>query len=334
MKHIITVIILILVLTGLVYWGLSSVGLLPDEASVQAELIDWLFNVEIIGISFLFSLIFVPLVYSLIVFRQKPGDESFGEYITGNTTIELLWTLIPLIMVLVLSYLGAWALGDTLREDPEAMEVEVTAFQWSWRFYYPDYDVTSTELYLPVDQQILFLMESPDVIHSFWVPEFRVKQDIVPGLTTEMRITPKTEGDYTVRCAELCGKDHAYMNAPVVVVSEENFLTWIAEQQAAAIPSGEPDPKRGERVAEQNGCFACHSTDGSSLIGPTWKGLFESEVELTDGSVVIADYDFLVESILDPRATTVDGYPVEAMPPYPLNEAQLQDLIAYIESLK
>jgi cytochrome c oxidase subunit 2 len=333
MRHFVIVAVLVLLMTALVYFGLNAFDLLPEEASLQAETIDWLFNVEIIGISFLFSLVIVPLVYSLVVFRRKPGDQSDGAYITGNTPIELVWTIIPLIIVLVLAYLGAWSLGDTLRVDPTAMEVEVTAFQWAWRFDYPDYGITTNELYLPVNEQVLLEMESPDVIHSFWVPEFRVKQDIVPGLTTELRITPTETGDYTVRCAELCGVKHAYMTAPVVV-SESAFETWVAEQQAASVPSGEPNAASGEKIAQQNGCFACHSTDGSTQIGPTWRGLYESEVELVDGTTVTADDEFLIESILDAGATTVAGFPEGAMPPYPLSDTQIADLIAYIQSLK
>jgi cytochrome c oxidase subunit 2 len=334
MRHFVIVAVLILIMTGLVYYGLNSVGLFPAEASQQAQTIDWLFDLEIIGISFLFSLIVVPLAYSLIRFRQKPGDESFGAYITGNTPLELVWTLIPLIIVLVLAYLGAWSLGDTLRVDPTAMKIEVTAFQWAWRFHYPDYDITTNELYLLVDKQVLLEMESPDVIHSFWVPEFRVKQDIVPGLTTELRITPTIIGNYTVRCSELCGTQHAYMNAPVMVVNQEDFDTWVSEQQVAAVPSDEPDPDRGENLARQNGCFACHTTDGTVEIGPTWQGLYGSEVELSDGSFVTADGAFLAESILDPNATIVAGYPSGAMPPYTFTQDQIADLIAFIESLK
>jgi len=334
MRHFVIVAVLILVMTALVYFGLNQIGLFPAEASQQAETIDWLFNLEIIGISFLFSLVIVPLAYSLIRFRQKPGDESFGAYFTGNTAVELVWTLIPLIVVLVLAYLGAWTLGKTLRVDPNAMEIEVTAFQWAWRFYYPDYDITTNDLYLPVDKQVLLKMESPDVIHSFWVPEFRVKQDVVPGQTTEVRITPTVIGDYTVRCSELCGTQHAYMTAPVVVVSEDDFTGWVSDQQAAVVSSGEPDPSRGKTFAEQNGCFACHTTDGSKGIGPTWQGLYESQVELSDGSTVTADEVYIIESILEPKAKTVSGFPEGVMPSYPFTEAQIADVVAFIESLK
>jgi cytochrome c oxidase subunit 2 len=334
MRHIIIVAVFVLLTTILVYAGLNMIGLLPESASAQAETIDWLFNIEIIAISFLFSLIVVPLIYSLIVFRRRPGDTSDGVYFEGNTRLEIIWTIIPLFAVLILAYLGAWSLGDTLRTDPQAMTVNVTAFQWAWRFDYPEYGITTTDLYLPIDKQVLLKMESPDVIHSFWVPEFRVKQDIVPGRVTELRITPTEFGEYKVRCAELCGTSHTYMLASVVVVSESDFANWVEEQKIEVPDTGEPDASRGEKIAQQNGCFACHSLDGSILVGPSWKDLFGSQVELSDGSTVTADETFIRESILDPNATIVAGFPEGAMPQYNLSDQQIDDIIAFIQTLK
>jgi cytochrome c oxidase subunit 2 len=334
MKQISIVVVLILVSSVLVYFGLTSLGLLPAEASAQAETIDWLLNIELIAISFLFSIIVVPLIYSLVVFRRKPGEEGEGEDISGNTKIEIIWTLIPLLIVLGLAYLGAWSLGDALKVDPQAMVVEVTAFQWGWKFYYPEYGLTTTELHIPVDKQILFEMESQDVIHSFWVPEFRLKQDVVPGRTTEVRITPIEQGNFTLRCAELCGTSHSYMNAPVVVVSADEFENW-AQEQIALIPEDTgPNADRGEILANQNGCVACHSWDGSVLVGPTWKGLFGSEVELADGTTVVADEEYIKESILEPNAKIVAGFPQNAMPQYTLSDGEVADLIEFIKTLQ
>ncbi|MEN8241558.1 MAG: cytochrome c oxidase subunit II [Chloroflexota bacterium] len=334
MRHFIILAVLILALTALVYFGLDTIGLLPVSASLQAVTIDWLFDIEIMAISFLFALIIVPLVYSLIVFRRKPGETGDGEYIEGHTKLEITWTLIPLLVVLGLAYLGAWSLGDTLRADPEAMEIKISAFQWGWKFKYPDYGITTTELYLPIDQQVKLVMESSDVIHSFWVPEFRVKQDIIPGQTTELRITPTILGDYKLRCAELCGTEHAYMLADVVVVSEEDLLAWVDAQKALIPDTVGPDPERGEIVVEQNGCIACHSVDGSEGRGPTWLGLFGAEVDLADGTVTLADEAFLIESILDPNATIVAGYPANAMPQFSLTEEEIADILAFIETLQ
>jgi cytochrome c oxidase subunit 2 len=176
-------------------------------------------------------------------------------------------------------------------------------------------------------------MESRDVIHSFWVPEFRLKQDIVPGQVTEYRVTPIELGDYTVRCAELCGTSHSYMNAPVVVVSETDFQNWTVEQIALIPDDPGPNAERGEIIANQNGCFACHSVDGSIIVGPTWLGLYGSEVELADGTTVTADDDFIIESVLDPNAKIVKGYPSNAMPQYTLTSEELADIIEFIKSI-
>jgi cytochrome c oxidase subunit 2 len=324
MRQIAILVILILISSVLVYYGLDSLNLLPLKASAQAETIDWLFNVELIAIAFLFSLIVVPLIYSLVVFRRKPGEEGEGEHIEGSTKIEILWTVIPLIIVLGLAYMGAWSLGDALRVDPEAYVIEVTAFQWGWKFYYPEFGLTTSELYLPLDKQTVLEMESRDVIHSFWVPEFRLKQDIVPGQVTEYRITPIELGNYTVRCAELCGTSHSYMNAPVIVVTENEFNTWVEEQIALIPDDPGPNADRGEIVASQNGCFACHSVDGSLIVGPTWRGLYGS----------VADDGFITESIVDPNAKIVAGYPTNAMPLYTFSENELADLIEFIKTLE
>ena len=155
----------------------------------------------------------------------------------------------------------------------------------------------------------------------------------MPGQITEYRITPTELGDYVVRCAELCGTSHSYMNAPVVVVSDDDFIKWV-DKQIALIPDDPgPNADRGEIIANQNGCFACHSVDGSIIVGPTWLGLYGSGVELNDGSIVTADDDFLMESILDPNATIVSGYPANAMPQYSLSAEELADIIEFIKTL-
>jgi cytochrome c oxidase subunit 2 len=224
---------LVIVAAVLTYVGLNAVGLMPIEASAQSIPIDWLWNLEVKLIAFLFALIVVPIIYSLIVFRKKKGDNTDAEHIEGNTRLEIAWTIAPLFIVVILAYLGAYSLAEVRAVDPSAMVIKVTGQQWSWTFEYPDYGFTSTELHLPLNKQVVLQMQSVDVIHSFWVPEFRVKQDLLPGRVTEYRITPILVGNYKVRCAELCGTSHAYMQAPVIVVSQADFETWAKQQQAA-----------------------------------------------------------------------------------------------------
>jgi len=333
MKHYIIVAILVVICTVLVYAGLNSIGLLPVQASAQAVSIDNLFQIHIGLISFLFSLIVVILVYSLIVFRRKKGETGDGAHIEGNTALEITWTLIPLLIVIFLAYVGAYSLGEVRRIDMTALQVKVTAGQWYWQFQYPEYGITSTELYLPVDRQVDFQMSSTDVIHSFWVPEFRVKQDIVPGQVTELRITPTMLGDFKVQCAELCGASHAYMEGLVRVVAPDDFVNWIAGQQANVVV----DPVlQGQQLVQQYGCITCHSLDGSTKIGPTWKGLYESTVKVDDGTTLTADDIYLKSSILEPNLYVVEGFPSNVMPSFSkiLDQTQVESIVAFIESLK
>ena len=334
MRHFVIVGILVIAMASLTYFGLDAAGLMPAQASAQAIPVDWMWNLQVIAMSFLFALIIVPLFYSLVVFRRKKGETGDGEHIEGNTPLEITWTVLPLFAVLSFAYLGAYTLGETRRVDPQAMEINVTAQQFAFTFEYPDYGIVSKELYLPVGKQAHLNMTSTDVIHSFWVPEFRIKQDIVPGLTTEYRITPTELGSYEVRCAELCGASHAYMLAPVQVVSQNSFESWVGERQVEALAAAQTPESRGEALVAQNACTACHSIDGSALQGPTWKGLYGSQVELADGTTVTADDAFIKESILEPQAKIVSGFETVLMPSYQFSDAEIADIIAFLKTLK
>ena len=334
MRHFVIVGVLIAILTPLIYLGIRASNLMPIEASLQAIPVDWMWNMDMGPIAFLFALIMVPLVYSLIVFRRRKGDTTDAEHDEGNTTLEITWTIIPLMIVIVYAYLGAYTLGETRVVDPNALVINVTAHQWDWSFSYPE-GFTSNELHLPINKQVVLEMQSLDVIHSFWVPEFRIKQDVVPGHITEYRITPDLLGNYTVRCAELCGTSHAYMERPVIVTSQSDYDSWVTQQaakEAALVAQGGPDA--GKALVAQNGCGGCHSIDGSKLVGPTWRGLFESKVKLSDGSVVTADEAYLIESIAKPSAKVVDGFPDHVMPTFNLTDAQIKNIASYIKTLK
>lgn len=339
-RHFVTITALILLTTYFVYTGLTSLGLMPVAASAQAGPIDWLFDLHVVMMSFLFSLITVIMVYSLIVFRRKPGETGDGAHIEGNTGLEIFWTIVPLVVVIVFGIIGADNLRQVRAVDPNALEVRVIGSQWTWRFEYPE-GFSSTTLYLPLNKQVLLKMESIDVLHSFWVPEFRIKQDLVPGRVTELRITPTLEGEYQVSCAEICGTSHAYMVSPVVVVSQVAYETWVADQLAAyeaelQASDGQPDAARGEKLYTELGCKACHSLDGAAGVGPTWKGLFGQENHpLADGSTVSVDEDYLYESIVSPNAKIAQGFNANAMPSFSyLRDSQVYDLVEFIKTLK
>jgi cytochrome c oxidase subunit 2 len=333
MRHFVIVGILIVAVTSLLIVGLGAAHLMPVEASLQADEIDWMWRLQEIAMSFLFALIAVPIAYSLVAFRRRKGDTTDAEHVEGNTRLEIAWSVIPLIAVVVFSVLGARNLANTIRPSAGAMVVKVSAFQWGWTFNYPEYGFSSTEMYLPVNKAIDLKMESSDVIHSFWVPEFRVKQDLVPGRVTELRITPILAGHYKVRCAELCGTGHYKMEQPVVVVDDTAFAAWVAERQAEAITAGKTPEGHGQLLVQNNVCGACHSITGSAGIGPTWRGLFQSKVELEDGTTVTADEAYLTESIKTPKAKIVKGFP-PTMPVFPFTDKEIADIVAYIKTLK
>jgi len=334
MMHFIIVGVLIAIVTPLIYLAISASSVMPVQASVQALPVDWTWNMDAAAMAFLFALIMVPLLYSLLVFRRRKGEVGDADHTEGNTKLEVTWTVIPLLVVSAFAYLGAYTLGETRIAAPDAMEIGVTGQQWDWKFEYPE-GFASNELHLAVNQQVVLRMQSLDVIHSFWVPEFRIKQDLLPDRETEYRITPTRVGRYKVRCAELCGASHTYMERPVIVSSRSDYDAWVQDQAAVAaglLAMG--GPESGRALATQNGCAACHSVDGTDLTGPTWRGLFGSEVGLVDGTIVTADEDYLAESILDPGAKVVQGYQAGIMPQYSLTEDEVKDLVSYLATLK
>ncbi len=334
MRHYVIVGILVIITSFLTYFGLMAIGLMPVQASAQALIVDQMLDWDLMAISFLFAIIVVPLAYSLIVFRRRKGDTGDGKHEEGNSTLEITWTVIPLILVTVYAYLGAYTLGETRTPDPNALVVQVTAHQWDWAFTYPE-GFTTNELHLPVNRQVLLEMTSLDVIHSFWVPEFRIKQDVVPGRTTELRLNPILLGNYKVRCSELCGTSHAYMERPVIVTSAADFVAWTQQQakaQAALLAKG--GPEAGKAIVATEGCGGCHSIDGSKGTGPTWRGLFGSQVPLSNGQTVTANEAYLTESVKDPNAKIVAGFPANVMPQFNLTDQQIQAIVSYIETLK
>ncbi len=334
MRHFVIVGLLIIPVSILTYFGVQASQLMPAEASVQSIIVDQVWNWDMMTLSFLFALIMVPLVYSLIVFRRRKGETGDGKHEEGNVKLEIVWTVIPLILVTAYAYMGAWTLGETRIPDANALVVNVTAHQWDWAFTYPE-GFTTNELHLPINRQVVLKMTSLDVIHSFWVPQFRIKQDVLPGRTTELRITPVVLGDYKIYCSELCGTSHAYMVRPVMVTSVADFEAWTKQQaaaQAALLAKG--GPEAGKLLVQQNGCGGCHSITGATMTGPTWLGLFGSQVKLSDGRTVTANEAYLTESIKSPNAKIVAGFPANVMPQFNLTDQEIQSIVSYIETLK
>jgi cytochrome c oxidase subunit 2 len=232
-------VVAVLVLTVVI----SVIMLIPNwngtEASTAAPKIDDLLNVMIVLSSFVFSIVMVMLSYALYKWRAKPGDESDGEPIHGNTKLEIAWTLIPTIIVMFAAGYSWITLDNIEARDANRMVVNVTSQQYEWGFEYPAQGAIQTrELHVPVDRQVEFKLHALDVIHSFWVPEWRIKKDNVPGITTRAIVTPNRIGTYQLICTELCGFGHATMRAKVVVESQADFDAWAAAQPPPTPASG------------------------------------------------------------------------------------------------
>ena len=236
-RHFIIAGVLVAIATVVMDILFKAVLPMPVQGSSQAQVIDQLASWHLTLIAFLFSLVIVIMLYSLFVFRKTAGDESEGAHFEGNTALEIGWTVIPLIVVFVFGFFGIRSLSDVTRAAPNEVVVNVTGFQWAWSFEYPGSGIVSPELVLPVDQPARMDMTARDVIHSFWIPEMRVKQDLVPGMTTILRFTPVTTGEYTLDCAELCGLSHYNMVAPVRIVEQAEYDQWLAEKSAGAAPA-------------------------------------------------------------------------------------------------
>jgi cytochrome c oxidase subunit 2 len=352
-KHFIFVVLLVIAATLGLRFLFTFILALPVAASAEAVPIDTLFNAHFWMIAFLFSLIMVFMIYSVFVFRRKADDETDAAYVHGNTALEIGWTVVPTLVVIGFGLWGAAMLNDLIAPKPNEMIVNVTGQQWSWSFAYPEQDdIGSGELVLPVNRPVLLQMEAEDVLHSFWVPEFRVKQDLVPGRVTNLRITPTMPGEYKVRCAEMCGLQHSTMLATVRVVSQEEFDAWVEEKLAVPL-FGEMTPEeRGAywHSAEGFACAGCHSLDGTAGAGPTWQGLYGREEQLTDGTTVTADDEYIRTSIIDPNHQIVAGFNPNVMPQnyeqlFAAREAEIAaaegveidiiaDIIAFIQTLE
>jgi cytochrome c oxidase subunit 2 len=303
----------------------------PEDASGAAGDIDTLYDVLLICSVPVFVLVMTIAIYSVVRFRAKPGDMGDGPPIHGNTRLEIVWVTIPFIMVTALATYGWIVLQDIEAKAKDEMVVRVTGQQFTWTFEYPERKVNSDVLVLPVDRPVEFKIKSRDVIHSFWVPQFRLKSDAVPGLTTVIRLTPDRAGSYEVVCAELCGIGHSTMRQFVRVVPPGDFDNWLdrkAEEGGAGAPpgggGGQPASAEGEQIFAAQGCGSCHTlaaANASGTVGPDLGKLSET------------DAAYVKQSIVKPGAVVVKGFPDGVMPQDfgdKLSPKELDALVKYL----
>ncbi len=311
---------------------------LPEVASEIAPKVDNVL-VVITVISFIFFiLISAVLIVFAVRYRRKTGDDKTPG-ITGNETLEIIWTVVPSV-ILMLIFAHGLVVFNELRTPPrDAVEVNVIGKQWLWQFEYGNGKKTINELYVQNNTPVKMIMRSDDVLHSFFIPAFRVKQDILPGRFTQLWFTPTKVGTFIIFCSEYCGSGHSQMLARVNVMSPEAFSRWEGkageDKSVAGAGSLLPAHERGEKLYANRGCNACHSIDGSPGIAPSFKGVFGRLEKLIDGAEVRADENYLIESIYEPQVKLVAGYqPV--MPSFKgiLSESEVSDIIEYLKTLK
>jgi cytochrome c oxidase subunit 2 len=244
--------------------------------------------------------------------------------------LEISWIVVPTILVLLVFNWGFKSFIKMNVAPPNAYEIQAEAWKWNWLFTYPN-GTQSDTLYVPEGRPVKVTMSSRDVIHSFFVPAFRVKQDVLPNRYTSVWFEATNQGTYDLFCTEYCGTNHSDMITKTKVVSQQEFSDWV--ESGGGATDDMPLPQLGERLYRQQGCNACHSLDGSRMVGPTWQGLYGTENHaMADGSTVTADENYLREAILEPGATIVEGYS-NVMPAnyQSLSERELSALIAFMK---
>lgn len=302
---------------------------LPEQASTLAPEVDWLYD-----FIYWFSLISFVLIVGLMVFfifryRRRPGVKAAP---TGhNTALELAWTFAPLILLVMVFHWGFRGYVYALVVPDNAIEIRVRAEQWKWEFEYPNGRRENGVLVVPINRPVRLVMSSKDVIHSFFVPSFRVKKDAVPGMYTTLWFQATKLGEFDVFCTEYCGTSHSGMLAKIRVVGPEE--EWPPRPRPNP---GESPADWGRRMFAQNNCNTCHSLDGSRIAGPSFKGLWGRQETLVNGQTVEVDANYVRESILQPQAKVVAGYSNVVMPTFAgaLNDEQIDAMIEFIKTVR
>lgn len=307
---------------------MSSFPLFPEAASSIARDVDYLYFFILAVSSFFAVLVSGLVVYFAVKYRRRHPDEV-GADIHGSIALELLWTVIPFILAMVMFVWGAEVYFRIARPPADSMEVFVVGKQWMWKVQHPEGVREINELHVPVNRNVKITLGSEDVLHDYFIPAFRVKMDAVPGKLTTMWFRATKTGVYQIFCAEYCGTQHSGMIGHVTVLEEHDYEAWLAGGRSTGTAV-----ENGERLFTDLACITCHKADTTGR-GPVLAGVFGSPVRLLDGREVVADENYLRESIMNPQAKVVLGYqPI--MPTFQgtVSEENLMQLIAYIKTLK
>jgi len=294
---------------------------LPSADSSQAHKVDDVYWFVTIICMAIFALVAGVSVYAVWKFRAAPDDEEDGSPIHGHTGLEVVWTAVPAALVTAISIYSSVVLVQLERIPAEHRVIEVTAQQFAWSFTYPEAKVTSGQLALPINQPVELKLTAKDVIHSFWVPEWRMKKDAVPGIETDVIVTPTKLGTFTVICTELCGLGHAAMRAQALVLTQAGFERWLIKEKEAAAAAGST---QGKTLFTQQ-CGTCHALADAGTTAQVGPDL--------DKVLAGKNADFIRKSIVDPNAEIAPGFQPNVMPATfgeSLSQQQLDSLVEYL----
>lgn len=274
------------------------------------------------------TLIFAAVFFFAIKYRRR-SEQEVPEHIHGSLRLEIAWSIIPFLVMLTFFWWGAQIFFANASPPPDAMDLYAVGKQWMWKIQYPEGQREINELHVPVNRPVKITLASEDVIHSFFIPAFRIKHDVVPGRYDTMWFTANKPGRYHLFCAEYCGTEHSGMVGWVNVMTEEDYENWVAGGGTEGTMA-----QQGESLFGQLGCSTCHQLDQQGR-GPNLRGVYGSRIQLQNGQTVLADDAFIRESILNPNAKVVAGYRPDIMPTFQgqITEEQLLQLIVYIKSL-
>ncbi len=306
---------------------MPELSMFPEQASNFASKVDALYGFAL-AISAFFSLLIALIIFVFFIKYRRREAGEVGVQSHGSTLLEVAWSIIPLVITMVLFVWGAVIFIEMKTVPEDATEYYATAKQWMWKFQHPEGQREINHLHIPVGETIKLTMTSEDVIHSFFVPAFRVKQDVLPGRYTTVWFEANKAGTYHLFCTEYCGSHHAQMIGSVTVMEPDDYQAWLSGGGPVAAPQD-----LGAQLFEQYICNTCHYEDDSGR-GPSLIGIYGEEVKFADGTTRIRDDDYLRESIMHPAATVVEGY-LQIMPTYQgqLSEVSLLQLLSYIKSL-
>ncbi len=302
---------------------------LPEGASTHSPEFDALFYFVYYISALIFFGVVSAMVYFLLLYRRRRADER-PKRVHDNKMIEMASVVIPTILVLIVFTWGFKLYVKMNEAPPDAYTVQVRARQWAWEFQYPNGATSFGELHVPVDRPVRIHMSSEDVLHSFFIPAFRVKMDVLPNRYTSVWFQATKTGEYDLFCTEYCGTAHSKMLGKVIVQAEGDFRQWLQDSQ-----KGDMTPEeRGQMLYTGQTCNACHSIDGTPGVGPSFKGLFGSNRPLEGGGTVLADENYIRESILNPTAKVAQGFgPIMPASFGSLPAEDIDALVAFIKSL-